>query len=468
MTAPTSPSRSLVGSVDDAFMAAMEFYRAGDRERAGRLCRQIVAQAKQYSNAWHLWGLVALRERQYQQAFERISRAVALRPGESVFRNSLGEVHRSAGEWEAALAAYKRAWQLNPQYAEAYNNQGIAAREMGRYDLAMSSYARALEIDPNSADAHWNRALLRLLLGDYKRGWPEYEWRWKRDETPPRQFAQPMWDGQPLPNGAILLHPEQGIGDALQFMRYAPLVKARCARLIVEVKPQLRALFAGFQGVDEFVNAGDPLPPFDVHTPLLSLPGLFGTMLETIPAEVPYLAADSQLVERWRNELNQQSGYKIGVVWQGSSLYSRDNYRSAPLAEFGPLAAVPGVQLYSLQKGAGSEQVHDVSFPVIDLAGRLDHYDVRFLDTSAAMLSLDLVVTTDTAPAHLAGALGVPTWLALGTMPDWRWLVGREDSPWYPTMRLFRQPTIGDWRSVFERMAQTLRTRLESPPFRQA
>jgi hypothetical protein len=315
-----------------------------------------------------------------------------------------------------------------------------------------------LELKPDYADAHLNRAVAWLLAGDWQRGWPEYQWRWRTKHLIPRRFPQPAWAGEPLTGKAILLHAEQGLGDTIQFVRYASLVKQHDATVIMECPKPLLALLEGCAGVDQLVGQGDDLPAFDVHAPLLSVPGILNTSLETIPARIPYLFARPLLLEQWRRTLIGLDGFKIGITWQGSPKFRGDCFRSIPLRCFAPLARIPGVRLISLQKGAGAEQLAEVQglFSVAELGSRLPD----FIDTAAVMKNLDLVITSDTGPAHLAGALGVPVWVALSFAPDWRWLLDRSDSPWYPTMRLFRQTELGHWPAVFEEIAGALRERL--------
>jgi hypothetical protein len=250
---------------------------------------------------------------------------------------------------------------------------------------------------------------------------------------------------------------EQGLGDTLQFIRYAPRVKQRGGIVLVEPPAPLARLVAGCPGIDRLVAPGSVLADsFDVHAPLMSLPGLLGTTLATVPARVPYLVADAALTGSWREQLRPLRGFKIGIAWQGNPQHPRDRFRSIPLSQFAPLAGIEGVRLLSLQKGPGSEQLAAVAhhFVVTDLGSQLDD----MMDTAAVMRNLDLVITADTAIAHLAGALGVPVWVALPVAPDWRWLLERQDSPWYPTMRLFRQARWGDWEDVFQRLAAALRT----------
>jgi len=290
----------------------------------------------------------------------------------------------------------------------------------------------------------------------FARGWPEYEWRWHRRQAVQRNFYATRWDGSPLAGRTILLHAEQGLGDTLQFVRYASLVKRRGGTIIVECQPPLVKLLTGCPGIDQVVAYGDALPPFEFHAPLMSLPAIFGTTVETIPQEVPYLLADPELRQKWRGELEGMREFKVGIVWQGRPEPPWVGNRSIPLRKYAPLAQVPGVKLFSLQKGPGVEQLVASSVEVTDFGPRLDEATGPFLDTAALMRNLDLVITSDTATAHLAGALGVPVWVAIPVAPDWRWMLNRTDSPWYPTMRLFRQTNLGDWDTVFAQMATEL------------
>jgi hypothetical protein len=265
-----------------------------------------------------------------------------------------------------------------------------------------------------------------------------------------------------LENRTILLHAEQGLGDTIQFVRYAPLVKARGGRVLVECRRPLLGLLKTCPGIDRLVVAGDPLPAFDVHAPLLSLPGILGTVLEAIPCSIPYLTADPALVAQWRDKLAALDGVRVGIAWQGNPQYLMDRQRSIPLAQFAPLADLPGVRLISLQKGPGAEQIGQLQgrFPVVDWTADLDERSGPFMDTAAILANLDLVILSDSVLAHLAGALGVTVWMAVPKLPDWRWLLDGEDSPWYPTMRLFRQQAWGNWPDVFQQMRSALTERI--------
>ena len=337
-----------------------------------------------------------------------------------------------------------------------------AAFEGGRFEEAHGLLKEAVALKPDYAVARMALGQASLLLGRFEEGWPDYEWRWLTPEYAPRPFAQPRWQGEPVAGRTVLLYAEQGHGDTLQFVRYAALLKARGAAVVVECQPALLELLRRTPGIDRLVPLGGPLPFFDYHAPLLSLPGAFRTTLATVPADVPYLFADPARVAAWRERLAAEPGFKVGLIWQGNPKFTGDRKRSIPLRHYAALAQLPGVRLYSLQRGDGAAQLDALAgaFVVTDLGRAEDEHS--FAETAAMMCALDLVITSDTGPAHLAGGLGVSVWVALTLAPDWRWLAGREDCPWYPTMRLFRQRRPGDWDDVFARLAAALRDRLGS------
>jgi tetratricopeptide (TPR) repeat protein len=392
--------------------------------------------------------------------------ALHLRPNYAEAHYNLALLFAKSGKTYDAIAAYQQALSLKPDYVEARVNLGNAFRLTGQMDEALSSFGDALRRSPNFPSAHWNRSLVLLARGNFDEGWPEYEWRWAQHSFARRHFAQPRWDGSDLSGRTIFLYAEQGLGDTMHFMRYIPLVKQRGGKVIVECQPQLLQLLTEFPGVECFVAHGSPLPQFDVQAPLLSLPGILYTTLSAIPSSIPYLHADARLVEQCGRELESRDGFRIGIAWQGNPANPGDSHRSIPLAQFAILAKIPGVRLISLQKGPGTQQLGSIgeSFSVLDLATRIDETSGAFMDTAAVMMHLDLVITSDTAVAHLAGALGVPVWVALALAPDWRWLLQREDSPWYPTMRLFRQARFGDWKDVLERIAEAVRHLTQQAP----
>jgi hypothetical protein len=387
-----------------------------------------------------------------------LQQAVRLRPGESEGHLSLGQAYEALGRHGQAEAAYHEALRIDPRSAEAHHNLGNALKDQGRLPEALVCYRTALWLRPDSPSTQYNRSLTLLQAGNYAEGWPAYEWRWKRNKAKQRVFAQPRWDGRPLEGRTLLVWSEQGLGDSIQFARYCALVKQQGGTVILQCPGYLMPLMKTCPYPDRVVAEEDPPPPYEVQVPLLSLPALLGTTLDNVPAEVPYLVPDPQRLARWAGELATLRGLKVGIEWQGNPYHQWDHHRSVKLEQFAALAAVEGVSLVRLQRVHGVEQMKGVAgrFAVWEPEGEVDRPHEAFLDTAAIMKNLDLVVTVDTAAAHLAGALGVPVWVAVATVADWRWLLGRQDTPWYPTMRLFRQKSPGDWDEVFARMAAAL------------
>jgi len=401
-------------------------------------------------------GVVLQQQRDFAAARQCYEQVLALAPDHAEAHSNLGTLARGQGDYATAETHYRRALELVPDAAEVLNNLGNVLKRQARVAEAAECYDRALAIAPDNAQAHYNRGLVLLAAGNLAEGWPQYEWRDRCPEFEHRAFDVPRWQGEPLAGRTLLVHAEQGLGDTLQFVRFAPLVAEHGGRIVLEVQPALLPLLkkSGLDRFAELVGRGDELPPFDLHLPLVSLAGALGTTLDNIPAASGYLTAEPQLIAQWRERLAAIEGFRIGIAWQGSPTYRDDRERSISLAEFA-LLAIEGVSLVSLQKGPGVEQLEALGdrFTVHQLGNDLDAGGA-FLDTAAVMKNLDLVIASDTAIAHLAGALGVPVWVALGQVPDWRWLSDREDSPWYDSARLFRQPARGSWGEVFARMAE--------------
>jgi tetratricopeptide (TPR) repeat protein len=434
----------------------------GQRDDALAAYRQTLSLRPDLGPAYLDLGKALVEARQPAEAVVLLQQAVRLLPQSADAQNQLGLALVDLGRLADAEACYQQALQLDPRHIAAHANLGSALKAQGRLQEGLASYQIALWLQPDDPSVRWNRSLAYLQMGDYERGWPEYEWRWHRNKSPRRQFSQPRWDGSPLDGRTLLVYMEQGLGDSIQFIRYVALLKQAGGEVVVECPGLLFSLFASSPGIDHVVPEGTPLPAFDCHVPLLSLPGLFRTTLATIPAGMPYLAAEEARVQKWREQIKLAPGFRIGICWQGNPYHPWDRHRSVPLRCFAPLAALPSVQFVSLQKVFGLDQVKPLRhrFQVAELGGDWDPAGGEFADTAAVMKNLDLVVTVDTAVAHLAGAVGVPVWLALSTLVDWRWLLDREDSPWYPSMRLYRQKHQGDWDPVFERMAADLKAKL--------
>ena len=383
--------------------------------------------------------------------------ALRIYPEHGEAYNNLGSVLQEQGNVVESLECYRQALRFKPDCAEAHNNLGSALQAQGELSQPLACYDESLRLRPDFPEAHYNRALALLSQERFVEGWAEFAWRLKCEKYPARAFDQPLWDGAPFPHRTLLVHAEQGFGDTLHFVRYLQEVQPRGGRVILEAQPALVPLLK-CSGFEDVVPAGADLPPFDLYASLFHLPGLFQTTLDNMPSTVPYLAADPQRVALWKEKLAPREGFKIGINWQGNPSYGYDHLRSIALREFAPLARVEGVRWFSLQKKFGTEQLADVAdrMTIRDLGPELDEGSGAFMDTAAVMQNLDLIITSDTATAHLAGALGVPVWVALSRVPEWRWFLQREDSPWYPTMRLFRQTRFDDWPEVFARMVAEL------------
>lgn len=447
----------MMATISDTLQLALQHHQAGRLQEAEALYRQILQAQPNHPGAHHLLGMIAYQVGKHDIAVEYVKRAIALNPAVAEFHNNLGTVYLDTDRIEAARPHLATALQLQPDYVEARYNMGNLLRNEGKFEEAVAQYRQALKLKPDYAGAHWNLSLVLLLTGHFAEGWQEHEWRWEAEVGKPwkRNFPQPLWDGADISGRTILLHAEQGFGDALQFVRYVPLVAKRGARVVLECQPELKALFKSVKGVKVLVAKGEPLPAFDVHAPLLSLPGIFGTTLETVPAPVSYLAANPKLAAAWRARMDGgRDTFKVGLAWAGNPVQGNNRNRSASLSLFAPLGKVEGVTFYSLQKGEAAQQTltPPKGMAVIDLTAELKD----FADTAALISNLDLVVTVDTAVAHLAGAMGKPGWTLLTFSPDWRWLLERGDCPWYPTMRLFRQERPGDWPGVVARAAEAL------------
>jgi tetratricopeptide (TPR) repeat protein len=394
-------------------------------------------------------------KRRYQEALADINQAAALEPDSHMVHNLRSMILLVAEQHEEAVAASEVAIGLRPSYAEAHNNRGAALQVLRRFDESNAAFAKTLRLSPACAPARLNNAISLLRDGKFEEGWREFEWRFLTPDLRMPPLNIPVWAGESLEGKTILLRTEQGIGDTFQFVRYAKLVKDCGGRVVVQCQDAAVDLVSRSEFVDQVVGRKESLDKIDVQLPLMSLPAVFGTTLNTVPSQVPYLSANPSLIDCWRKRLRALGKVIVAIGWQGNRNFGADHLRSLKLANFKALSEIPGVALVSLQKNEGVEQLREIDFAVHDFSTELDN-TIPFTDTAAIMASCDLVVTSDTAIAHLAGALARPTWVALGYSPDWRWLTSGETSPWYPTMRLFRQPELYDWKSVFRSMADEL------------
>jgi FkbM family methyltransferase len=416
-----------------------------------------LALRPQYLEALHNRGNTLARLKRHQDALASYERALAIRPDYPDALSGAGVALVELGKYEEALESYDRALAIRPDYAAGFNNRGKALLELRRLDEALASYDQALQLDPDNADHRLNRALLLLLRGAFGEGWREYEWRRKRKAWTEQSFHGPDWAGEQVPGARVLLYSEQGLGDVIQFARFARLVARRCATVIFGVPTPLVGLLRRLDGDAVIVGSGEQLPQYDCHLPLMSAPFVLDWVPDRNAAEIPYLSAEPVRVTHWASRL-PAGGFRVGIAWQGSPGSLADKGRSIPLKAFAPLGRIPGVKLISLQKGPGVEQLADLpaGMAIETLGADFDSGPDAFLDTAAVMMHLDLVVAADTAVAHLAGALGRPVWIVLKHVPDWRWMMDREDSPWYPAGRLFRQTHAGDWDEVLTRVGAEL------------
>jgi tetratricopeptide (TPR) repeat protein len=462
---------------------------------ASKCYREALRINPAFAEAANNLGTVLQKQKQYDEAIRLHRQALHQNPYFAEAWNNLGSAFQLQDQLDEAIGCYQQAVWLKPDYADAWNHLGNLHCEQSRFGDALASYDQGLKCRDDLGEMHFNRARLNLLLGNWEQGWPEYEWRWQTIAFVPRVFREPRWDGSPLGEKSLLVYTEQGLGDTVHFCRYLPLVKQRVGKLILQCQPKLLPLLTCIRQVDCLVAQSAQPPLFDAQLPITSLPGIMQTDLGTVPNAVPYLHADPALIKRWKSAkcglpsaVSSTSStphsalrtpyFLIGIAWQGNPAFFADRHRSVPLRHFAPLAEVQGIQLISLQKGPGTDQlqvkcgVRSAECGVQSLQDTLsrlrsvlrnphiDEASGAFMDTAAIMRSLDLVITSDTAVAHLAGGLGIPVWVALSKVPDWRWLLDREDSPWYPTMRLFRQTRYGQWDDVFERIADALRALL--------
>lgn len=422
-------------------------YRDSGQVREAFQCYQKVLQCDpKHVEAFVNLGFIFRLMGRPNEELASYRKAIQINPKSAEAFFNLGHYFFEREEFDRALSCYERVVNIKPEFTPAYIHSGLVLIIQGRYGEAATWYQKALTRNPDDATAHWHLSNVLLLTGRYEEGWREFEWFRKTGDHLNRQrtFPQPLWDGSDIEGLTILLHAEAGFGDTIQFIRYAPLVAQRGAKVIVESQKELTSLLQNIDGIHRVLSHGDQLPDFDIHCPLMSLPGIFGTTLENIPAEIPYLAAENSLVTEWRKRLqNDTSRLKIGLAWSGGGLPLK---KSSSLDMFSPLQHLENVTFYSIQKGPPSAQAKN---PPRGMK-LIDHTDLLsdFSATAALIENLDLVISVDTAVAHLAGALGKSVWTLVPFVPDWRWLLHRQDSPWYPGMKLFRQPALGDWEPV--------------------
>ena len=462
---------------------AFDLHQAGRQEDAEALCRLLLPHQPEDSQLRLLLGMVLQQLGRGPEALKQLELAAQLQPKSARIWNSLGFIHQSLqqptralecyvqainlgwnaadtyysmgnacyqlGDVEQAAAMFRKAVELKPRDIASWSNLGKCLNECNRLQESIRAYEQALAIDPQWAQAGYGRAISQLAAGQLAEGFRGYN-QWRTNGLKQRQFSQPVWQGERIPDATLLLHAEQGFGDAIQHARFVPQVRERAGRVILECRPELKTLFTHCGCADVVIAHGEPIPPFDFFSSLPSLPGILGVDLATIPSQVPYLKVPltGQLPPPPAGRL------KVGLVWAGNPSHHNDAVRSIRLEHWGPILRVPEIRFYSLQAAVPpQDETHFRSLSqLLDLSGRLEN----FLVTATMVAELDLIITVDSAVAHLAGALGKPVWTLLPFAPDWRWLMAREDTPWYPTMRLFRQKQRGQWPPVIACVAEEL------------
>jgi Flp pilus assembly protein TadD len=434
----------------------MALGRLGNIEASAASHREALRLNPNHPQAHNNLGNSFVTLQRFEEAEKCYRTALRFAPSYVEAHSNLAAVLKTFGRLDEAESHCRTALRVNPNYVEAHNNLGDIVRNLGRFDEAEACYREALRLSPHYAEVHYNLSGLLLVTGQLEEGWREYEWRSRSRAFPRRSdFAQPLWRGEDMGERVLLVHAEQGAGDTILFCRYAPLIATK-ARVVLEAPRSLTRLLSGLPGIAGVVASGEALPPFDLHCPLLSLPHVLGTTLDTIPNPVPYLQADPDQVAVWRDRLAAFPGLRVGLAWAGNPGHLDDRRRSIAVEKMSSLAGIPGVVFVSLQKDGGA-----VPPPSIALHDWTEEFD-DFADTAALIQALDLVISVDTSVAHLAGALGKPVWLLNRFDPHWVWLLGRDDSPWYPTLRQFRQPAPNDWQSVLTAVRTQLERLVES------
>ncbi len=445
--------------VGEVLQFAAERETAGRLDEAEALLGRVLQTVPKHPDALHLMGVVAFRKKHAEQAVRLMEQSLAGGGGRPHYYRNLCEAYRYVGRYDEALSVGNRALALAPDDPQTLTNLAILHYARLELDRTIELCERAIKVDPKLPSAHFELSEALLLRGEFERGWNEYEWRYQipgAGKLMPKT-DRPQWDGKPLGNSTLMLIADQGFGDAIQFCRYIGWAAERAPNLVVACSPELRPIIEQFPQVLRTFDRWEKAGPFAAYCPLTGLPRLAGTRLDSIPAPVPYLRAEAPLIAKWRERLTAllpRGARRVGIVWAGRPTHNNDRNRSVPLATLAPLAQVPGVALVSLQKGPGQAQISRYfgTAPLISLGPELDNYR----DTMAVLDQLDLIVTVDTSVAHLAAAMGRPVWVMLPYAPDWRWLLERPDSPWYPTLRLFRQSGPKRWDDVVARVIEAL------------
>ncbi|MBF0107886.1 MAG: tetratricopeptide repeat protein [Magnetococcales bacterium] len=441
------------------YILGMVANAAGRDTLAVTLIRQAIAQYPNHPYYHFHLGSILLGQNRLQPAKESFATALLLKPDFCEVHLNLGNIHFSEGLTAEARECFTRAVTCNPDHATAHYNLAILCQEEGHHEEALPFLDRALHCNPEAPQTHMARAFSLLMLERFTEGWEEYEWRWRLDNLSPRICPKPRWQGEPLQGQSIYIYTEQGFGDAIMASRYLARLREQGAQVHFECKPELYSLFSTSRIADKLharLPDDDEPPPFDYdwHLPIMSLPGFFTRTTQDIPADLPYLKADPSRLAHWHARLSTATGLRVGINWSGNPQATANRHRACTLQDLYPLTRIDGVRFISLQKGSPAEQLR-----FIDKDGRIEDIStdlIDFAETAAVLGNLDLLISTDTAVVHLAGALGVPTWTLLHTGAEWRWRLQHKESPWYPGMRLFRQHTPREWHGVVAEVAREL------------
>ncbi|OHC74523.1 MAG: hypothetical protein A3G18_11310 [Rhodospirillales bacterium RIFCSPLOWO2_12_FULL_58_28] len=434
------------------FKAALDQHYKGKLEDAVQGYGRALAINPRHVGSHNCMAAALRQQGKLDAAIACYKQSLVIQPNDPSAQSCLGDVLREAGHLGPSLIAHQRAVKMKPLLPEAIYRMGLALRDLGQATSAVSCFEKALLMKPDFVDCRYAHALSLLRIGEYKKGFVEFEWRWKLPGNRPRRYKQPLWDGSDLTGRTILLHQEQTFGDMIQFIRYALPVKKKGGAVVVECQPELARLFLTAPGVDKVVSTGDALPDFDVYAPMLSLPRILKTTMATIPADIPYLSRPVN--HDIHIPVPKGVRLMVGIAWSGSPANAYDRHRSCPLDGLLRLLSRAGIAVYSLQKGEAAGQLAESAHGplVADLGGSIHD----FADTAAIISQLDLIITVDTAAAHLAGAMGHPVWVLLPFSAGWRWLGECDESPWYPGDRLFRQSRPGRWEDVFADVEKAL------------
>ena len=454
---PSAPSPA--DRIAQMMQLANEHEQAGRLDAAEQILRQVLGEVPQHHPALHLLGIVSFKRDRTTEAAQLMERSIELAPMQALYQRNICEVYRVLGRFDEALAAGQRAASLTPQDVHCYHNLGVLHYHRLELDQAIAAGERAIALDPSFPGGHFGIAEASLLRADFARGWDEYEWRMKLASAPPLlpPTDRPQWGGQPLLNGTLLLVADQGYGDVIQFSRYIPWAAERCAKVALACSSELHPFIRQLPEIDLVFDHWDRAPEFVAYVALSGLPRLAGTRLNSIPPPAPYGQAEPARLAHWVKRLDALAppGYRrVGIIWAGRPTHHNDRNRSTSLQTFAPLANLPGVALISLQKGPAQAQIGGYwgRAPLVNLGPELRDFG----DTMAVLECLDKIVIVDTSVGHLAGAMGKEAWIMLPYAPDWRWLLDRSDTPWYPTLRLFRQGTERRYEPVIERITAEL------------